>query len=63
MKCPQCDSNQTAKNGHRRERQCYKCKQYGPQFLKLFYPWAYSQQKAKFYTYGYIKDLKQEGSQ
>ncbi|WP_431191481.1 transposase-like zinc-binding domain-containing protein, partial [Funiculus sociatus] len=23
MKCPQCNSTQTAKNGHRRGRQCY----------------------------------------
>ncbi|WP_445223384.1 transposase-like zinc-binding domain-containing protein, partial [Coleofasciculus sp. FACHB-SPT9] len=23
MKCPECNSTQTAKNGHRRGRQCY----------------------------------------
>ena len=42
MKCPQCDSTQTAKNGHRRDRQCYKCKQCGRQFLESYRPWQYS---------------------
>jgi insertion element IS1 protein InsB len=42
MKCPQCDSTQTIKNGHRSGRQCYKCKQCGRQFLESYRPWAYS---------------------
>ena len=29
MPCPECHSTQTAKNGHRRGRQCYKCNQCG----------------------------------
>ena len=43
MKCPQCASTQTAKNGHRRSRQCYKCKQCGRQFLESYRPWRYSE--------------------
>ena len=42
MKCPQCHSSQTAKNGHRRGRQCYKCKHCGRQFLESYRQWAYS---------------------
>ena len=42
MKCPQCHSTHTAKNGHRRGRQCYQCKQCGRQFLESYRPWAYS---------------------
>ncbi|MGJ3248734.1 MAG: IS1/IS1595 family N-terminal zinc-binding domain-containing protein [Elainellaceae cyanobacterium] len=42
MKCPQCNSTQTARNGHRRGRQCYKCKQCSRQFLESYRPWAYS---------------------
>ena len=42
MKCPQCASTQTAKNGYRRGRQCYKCKQCDRQFLESYRPWRYS---------------------
>ena len=37
-----CDSNQTVKKGHRKGRQCYKCKQCGRQFLASYRPWQYS---------------------
>ena len=42
MKCPNCNSNQTVKNGQRKGRQCYKCKQCGRQFLESYRPWQYS---------------------
>ncbi|MEG4277439.1 IS1 family transposase, partial [Microcoleus sp. MON1_C1] len=42
MKCPNCDSNETYKNGHRTERQCYKCKHCGRQFLESYRDWKYS---------------------
>ncbi len=42
MKCLHCNSNQTVKNGHRKGRQCYKCKQCGRQFLESYRPWQYS---------------------
>jgi len=42
MKCSNCNSNQTVKNGQRKGRQCYKCKQCGRQFLEYYYPWRYS---------------------
>jgi len=41
MKCPNCNSTQTFKNGYRRERQCYKCKQCTRQFLEFYHPWRY----------------------
>ena len=42
MKCPQCYSSQITKNGHRRGRQCHKCKQCGRQFLETGRPWRYA---------------------
>lgn len=42
MKCPECSSTQLLKNGRRRDRQCYKCKQCGRQFLESYRPWGYS---------------------
>lgn len=42
MKCPDCQSQQVLKNGHRKERQCYRCKQCGRQFLESYRPWTYS---------------------
>ncbi|MEG5065129.1 IS1 family transposase [Microcoleus sp. B3-A4] len=42
MKCPNCDSSEIYKNGHRTERQCYKCKHCGRQFLESYRDWKYS---------------------
>lgn len=42
MKCPNCNSTQVSKNGHRRGRQCHKCKQCGRQFLEFYRPWRYT---------------------
>ena len=42
MKCPNCDSSEIYKNGHRTERQCYKCKHCGRQFLESYRNWKYS---------------------
>ena len=42
MKCPNCNSPETIKNGRRKERQSYKCKQCGRQFLESYRPWRYS---------------------
>lgn len=42
MKCPNCNSKQTFKNGHRKDRQCYKCKACGRQFLESYHRWRYS---------------------
>src|SRR4028118_473287 len=42
MECLYCNSSQTIKNGHRKGRQCYKCKQCGRQFLEFYRPWQYS---------------------
>ncbi|WP_442936004.1 IS1/IS1595 family N-terminal zinc-binding domain-containing protein [Nostoc sp.] len=36
MQCPGCYSTQTFKNGFRKGRQCYKCKQCGRQFLESY---------------------------
>lgn len=42
MQCPSCNSTQIFKNGLRKNRQCYKCKQCGRQFLESYRPWRYS---------------------
>lgn len=34
MICPHCQSDQLSKNGHRRGKQCYRCKVCGKQFLE-----------------------------
>lgn len=34
MKCPNCNSTRTIKNGHRRGKQCYQCRACGRQFVE-----------------------------
>ncbi len=34
MKCPKCNSAKIIKNGHRREKQCYRCRHCGRQFVE-----------------------------
>ncbi len=34
MKCPECNSNKTIKNGYRRGKQSYKCGRCGRQFVE-----------------------------
>lgn len=34
MKCPHCQSRQLSKNGYRRGKQCYRCKDCGKQFVE-----------------------------
>jgi AcrR family transcriptional regulator len=34
MICPHCQSNQLSKNGYRRGKQCYRCKDCGKQFVE-----------------------------
>jgi AcrR family transcriptional regulator/DNA-directed RNA polymerase subunit RPC12/RpoP len=34
MKCPHCRSKQLSKNGYRRGKQCYRCKECGKQFVE-----------------------------
>ena len=34
MKCPHCRSQSTSKNGYRRGKQCYRCKDCGRQFVE-----------------------------
>lgn len=34
MICPHCQSNRLSKNGHRRGKQCYRCKDCGKQFVE-----------------------------
>jgi IS1 family transposase/transposase-like protein len=42
MKCLKCNSTETVKNGRRKDRQSYKCKHCGRQFLESYRPWRYS---------------------
>ena len=34
MKCPKCNSQRVVKNGRRRPKQCYKCRDCGRQFVE-----------------------------
>lgn len=56
IKCPNCDSSQVFKNGHRKGTQCYRCKQCGRQFLDSYRPWTYSEKVRerciRMYEYG-----------
>ena len=36
MNCPKCDSNNIRKNGHRRGKQNYQCKNCGRQFIEFY---------------------------
>jgi AcrR family transcriptional regulator len=40
MVCPHCQSNELTKNGHRRGKQCYRCKACGKQFVESVQPIA-----------------------
>ena len=42
IKCTQCESTQTSKNGHRRGKQIYLCKQCGRQFVDPYSPKGHS---------------------
>lgn len=42
MKCPHCGSEQSQKNGHRRGRQNYRCKNCGRQFVETYTQRGYS---------------------
>lgn len=42
MKCPHCGSQQIRKNGHRRSKQNYRCKQCDRQFVEFYSPRGYS---------------------
>ncbi|HEY9624309.1 MAG TPA: hypothetical protein V6C78_28395 [Crinalium sp.] len=44
IECPDCKSVDIFKNGRRKERQCFKCKSCGRQFLEAYRPWTYSEQ-------------------
>jgi len=42
MKCPHCGSEQSQKNGHRRGKQNYRCKNCGRQFIETYVQRGYS---------------------
>ncbi|XHX79382.1 MAG: hypothetical protein RBJ76_05470 [Stenomitos frigidus ULC029] len=42
MKCPQCHSTKTRKNGHHHGKQNYSCKQCGRQFVEFYKTRGYS---------------------
>ncbi|WP_419179390.1 transposase-like zinc-binding domain-containing protein, partial [Cylindrospermopsis raciborskii] len=44
MNCPNCDSNNIRKNGQRRGKQNYQCKNCGRQFIESYSPRGYSQE-------------------
>jgi transposase-like protein len=42
LKCPHCGSEQSQKNGHRRGKQNYRCKNCGRQFVETYVQRGYS---------------------
>ena len=42
MQCPKCNSEKVVKNGHRRGKQSYLCKQCGYQFIETYSERGYS---------------------
>jgi ssDNA-binding Zn-finger/Zn-ribbon topoisomerase 1 len=44
INCPNCDSNDIRKNGQRRGKQNYQCKNCGRQFIESYSPRGYSQE-------------------
>ncbi len=61
MKCPNCNSNQTVKNGERKGRQSYKCKQCGRQFLESYHPWQYSDEVKQLCIKMYLNGMGLRG--
>jgi insertion element IS1 protein InsB len=57
MKCPNCGSIKTVKNGHRQSKQCYKCKQCGRQFLEFYRHWRYSDDIKQKCLYLYLEGM------
>lgn len=43
MKCPDCTSTRVSKNGHRRGKQNYLCRDCGRQFIESYSPKGYSE--------------------
>ena len=56
MNCPKCHSNNIRKNGHRRKKQNYQCKNCGRQFIdsysELGYPKKVKEQCLTMYLNG-----------
>ena len=56
MKCPNCQSKQIRKNGHRRGKQNYQCKECQRQFIeeytKMGYPQSVKENCLKMYVNG-----------
>ena len=56
MKCPNCQSDQIRKNGHRRGKQNYQCKSCGRQFITNYsskgYPASTREHCLKMYVNG-----------
>ncbi len=63
MKCPQCGSEQINKNGHRRGKQNFLCKNCGRQFIEYYSPRGYPKEVKencrKMYLNGNGEELKE----
>lgn len=44
INCPKCKSNNIRKNGHRRGKQNYQCKECGRQFVEFYSQAGYSEE-------------------
>lgn len=57
MECPSCRSTLLQRNGHRKQVQCYKCKQCGRQFLETYRQVRYSKEIKQHCLDLYVQDL------
>lgn len=58
LKCPQCESEQINKNGHRRGKQNYRCKTCDRQFIETYTPRGYSEEIKRLCLEMYQRGLK-----
>lgn len=61
MKCPNCNSIETVKNGRCKERQSYKCKSCSRQFLESYRPWRYSNEVKQMCIKMYLNGMGLRG--
>ena len=61
MRCPNCEATKVTKNGHRKGRQCYKCKHCGRQFLAHYRPWQYSDEVKQLCLKMYLNGMGLRG--
>jgi insertion element IS1 protein InsB len=61
MKCPQCNATSYRKNGHRRGKQCYQCRDCGRQFVESPVPKSYPSEVKQLCLKMYVNGMGLRG--